>query len=205
MKMYRDILPDKVRKNAVHAIDYLITTSPDSTAEDNAGAIKEAVDWIKEKHGAENIIMSSVHRDESTPHLHMLVVPIDEKGKLNARHFIGGTKHRMSEIQDEFYERLEEQGLNLNRGVKGSKANHKAIRHHYTDVAMLSGEVKAIEDLGAKKAGDMLVKASETLENMDIGEGDRKNTLKSLITKVADNGLPPEDITPQKKKEIDFD
>ena len=47
----------------------------------------KAKKWLKDKHGSENVVGLSIHRDETTPHLVAYVVPIDEKGNLNARHF----------------------------------------------------------------------------------------------------------------------
>lgn len=135
MKRYRERLPDKVRKNAVHALDYMITTSPDASAKDNEQALQVAYEWLCDKHGKENIIMASKHRDETTPHAHFLVVPIDEKGKLNARKFIGGTKHRMSELQDEFIEEIHKKGIDLERGLKGSKATHTRIKDFYAQIS----------------------------------------------------------------------
>lgn len=128
MRRYRDRLPDKIRKNAVHAIDYMITTSPEAKPKENAACLREGLNWIIEKHGKENIVMASKHMDETTPHMHIVVVPIDEKGKLNARHFIGGSKHRMSELQDEFIEHLHDKGVSLDRGIKGSRAKHRSIK-----------------------------------------------------------------------------
>ena len=128
MKRYRDSLPEKVRSNAVHAIDYMITTSKEASPEAKESAMQEAYDWLAEKHGKENIIMASKHRDETTPHIHVVVVPIDEKGKLNARQFIGGTRHRMSDLQDEFYKRLQDKNIDLDRGIKGSRAKHQSIK-----------------------------------------------------------------------------
>ena len=200
MAMYRDILPDKVRKNAVHAIDYLITTSPDATPEANAGAIKEAVEWVTEKHGAENIIMASVHRDESTPHVHMLVVPMKD-GKLNARHFIGGTKHRMSELQDEFYERIEKQGLDLDRGVKGSKATHKDISKHYSEVNQIVKKRKEIENKGAVSAGKLLQNGLNSLSEQSPEV--KVKVIEKVIGDLVNAGLKrPE---PLKAQEVDMD
>lgn len=125
MRRYRSRLPDRIRKNAVHAIDYMVTTSPEADATDNARALDEAYDWLCEKHGQENVIMASKHFDETTPHAHFVVMPIKD-GKLNARHFIGGSKHRMSDLQDEFIDRLKSKNINLDRGVRGSKAKHQS-------------------------------------------------------------------------------
>ncbi|WP_419851934.1 plasmid recombination protein [Actinobacillus pleuropneumoniae] len=39
-----------------------------------------------------------MHNDESTPHLVAYVVPLDERGKLNAKKWLGGKK-LMNEMQ----------------------------------------------------------------------------------------------------------
>jgi predicted ATPase len=52
---------------------------------------KQAVDWLEQRHGKHNVVATSIHRDETTPHLVAYVVPLDqETGKLNAKKFLGG-------------------------------------------------------------------------------------------------------------------
>jgi hypothetical protein len=123
MDKYKSLLPKKVRKDAVHALDYLITTSPEATKEDNRIAIEEGIKWVEDRHGKENILLSSIHLDETTPHVHIVAMPL-RNGKLNAKHFVGGSKHRMSELQDEYFARVENK-TNLARGIKGSRAKHQ--------------------------------------------------------------------------------
>lgn len=50
---------------------------------------KRASLWLMDKHGEENIAGMSIHRDISTPQLVAYVVPIDQKGKLNCKDFLG--------------------------------------------------------------------------------------------------------------------
>lgn len=203
MKRYKDILPDKVRKNAVHAINYVFTTSPDATPEANAGAIREALNWTTELHGKENIIMASVHNDEATPHIHILAMPMKD-GKLNARHFIGGTNHRMGELQDEFYERIEKQGLDLNRGVKGSKATHKSIKKHYSEVNQVLNHRKELENNGAIKAGKFLKKGM-TGKLSALEPEAKVQVLERIVDSLATHGLnqpaPPKAQEKEKAKE----
>ena len=123
MDKYKSLLPKKVRKDAVHALDYLITTSPEASKEDNRIAIEEGIKWVEGRHGKENILLSSIHLDETTPHVHILAMPLKDK-KLNAKYFVGGSKHRMSELQDEYFARVENK-TNLARGIKGSRAKHQ--------------------------------------------------------------------------------
>ncbi|WP_171499085.1 plasmid recombination protein, partial [Acinetobacter junii] len=77
-------LPEKTRKNAVLAIEYLITASPEwsgwQNKEKEQEFVKRSVEWLQQKHGKENVIATSIHRDETTPHLIAYVVPIDGRG-----------------------------------------------------------------------------------------------------------------------------
>lgn len=135
----------KIRKNAVLGIEYLVSGTPDAI--NGMGRQKQdqyfegAIKWLKEKHGEENIACYSIHRDENTcPHLHVFVVPIDQRGKLNCRNFLGGTKHRMTDLQDEFHREVG-QPAGLDRGVKGSRAKHTEVKEWYKQVNSPKTEV----------------------------------------------------------------
>ncbi|MDV2456617.1 MobV family relaxase, partial [Acinetobacter towneri] len=141
-------MPEKVRKNAVLCVEYLITGSPEW---DGWGTDKEAiyfdraVAFLKKRHGAENVISTSIHRDETTPHLVAYVVPIDERGKLNARAFLGG-RGKLSAMQTFFAECVKD--LGLERGLEGSKARHTTIKDFYAEVqkpALAAKKLKVLE------------------------------------------------------------
>jgi hypothetical protein len=127
-------LPEKTRSNAVLCVEYLITMSPDWSGlgtEKEADFFKTSVEWLKQKHGAENVISTSIHRDETTPHLVAYVVPIDSQGKLNAREFLGG-RAKLSKMQTDFHNEVKH--LGLERGLEGSKAEHTTIREFYAEI-----------------------------------------------------------------------
>ena len=86
--------------------------------------------WLKDKHGSENVVGLSIHRDETTPHLVAYVVPIDEKGNLNARHFLGG-RNKLSQIQTDFAEHVK--GLGLKRGLRDQRQSIK-IKDYYAEI-----------------------------------------------------------------------
>ena len=126
----------KIRKNAVLAVEYLVTGSPESvqgkTRAQQDDYFQDAIHWLKEKHGADNVVYAGVHRDEQTPHLYAYVVPIDERDKLNCRAFLGGAK-MLNEMQTDFAEKV---GIKhgLERGIEGSKAKHQSIKKHYAAI-----------------------------------------------------------------------
>ena len=79
---------------------------------------KKSIDFLEKEFGKQNIVATWLHLDESTPHLHVMMVPIDSKGVLNARHFFGSAD-KLSELQTKYAEVVS--SLGLERGVKGSK------------------------------------------------------------------------------------
>jgi hypothetical protein len=186
MRRYRELMPAKIRKNGVHLIDYMITTSPEASKEANAAALQEGYNWVAETYGKDKIVMASKHLDETTPHIHILVAPIDEKGKLNARHFIGGSKHRMTELQDEFHARLVDKGIKLDRGIKGSKAKHQTIKKFYSDLTATTAKVPKI--------------TAEDLKRQQLSSGKGR-----LWDKISDYGETPFGIAQRINEKIKTD
>lgn len=133
MEAFRARLPEKHRKDAVLAIEYLVTGSPAAiNAKDRASQdayFRDALDWIKARHGAENVVYAGIHRDEVTnPHMYAYVVPrVGEK--LNCRAYLGGAK-ALSRMQTDFAEQVGK-AHGLERGLEGSKARHKAVKAYY--------------------------------------------------------------------------
>lgn len=132
-----------IRKNAVLAVEFLLTASPEYFRPDDpsrAGYYEPkqlesfqhtACEWLQNRYG-DRIIRAELHLDESTPHIHAYMVPLDEKGKLNCRALLGGSRYRLSELQDDFA--LAMKPLGLERGIKGSRASHTSVRKYYTAV-----------------------------------------------------------------------
>ena len=130
----KDRLPEKRRSDAVLCIEYLITASPEwegwGTSKET-DFFKRVSLWLSDKHGEENIAGVSIHRDISTPHLVAYVVPIDQKGKLNCKDFLGG-RVKLSRMQTDFANTVAD--LGLTRGKEGSKAKHTSIKEYYHDI-----------------------------------------------------------------------
>lgn len=125
-------LPAKRRKDAVLAIEYLVTASPEwfrtaPTKQQNAyfGA---AVRWLEARHGKANIVCVNMQLDETSPHLVAYVVPLTKDGRLSAKDFLGGRKV-LSEMQTDFAEKIG-RPVGLQRGVEGSKATHTTAKQY---------------------------------------------------------------------------
>lgn len=133
---------EKIRKNAVCVIEYLMTASPEffhsATIQQRDNYLDSAEQWLIERHGAENIICCTRHLDETSPHICAYVVPITSNGKLNASYWLDGRK-KLSEMQTDFA-RSVGQLFKLERGIEGSLATHTTIQQFY---ASLNSPVKA--------------------------------------------------------------
>lgn len=134
MAAFADRLPAKHRKDAVQCVEYLVTASPEAMAgksrEEQDAYLKDALRWIQDRHGINNVVCAGIHRDETTPHLYAYVVPVDpDSGRLNAKRWFGGAK-ALSEMQSEFADKIGHKH-GLERGIEGSRATHQRVQRFY--------------------------------------------------------------------------
>ena len=117
----------KIRKNAVLAYEIVLSFSP--SALDRIPPeewVFSSCSWLADTFGGlANVLDVSVHLDERTPHIHAVVIPSDEKGHLNAKHYTG-TRRQLSDLQTSYAQAMEPFGLS--RGVKYYETHEK--RHH---------------------------------------------------------------------------
>lgn len=135
MAMYKKNLPEKIRKNGVRAVEFMMTVSPEAMQNpdfDVVNYLNTCQQWVCDTFVEKNVFFIAQHFDETTPHVSVLLTPIDENGKLNARKFFGG-REKMSALQDMFYEKVGKQ-FGLERGIKGSRAKHQSIKSYYSKV-----------------------------------------------------------------------
>ena len=78
-------------------------------------------DFVAKEFGEANIMRFTLHMDEKTPHLHAVVVPLTEDGRLSAKDLMGNKKS-LSLQQDRYAEAMAP--FELSRGVRDSKARH---------------------------------------------------------------------------------
>ncbi len=126
----------RVRSNAVLATEVIMTFSREESINLKEWKDKN-VEWLKKTFdvagdGRSNIIDATYHADEpGNVHIHAIVIPIDERGHLNAARFTNGSKI-MSQMQTNYANAMKEFGLK--RGLEGSSARHQDIRKFYTDL-----------------------------------------------------------------------
>lgn len=190
MQNYSDNLPAKIRKNAVMAIECLSTASPEffetASQETQKQFFADSLKFIEDKFGKENIVSAVIHRDESTPHLQTLVIPLKDE-KLNAKSFVGGSKHELSKMQTEYHQKVAKYGLT--RGQLKSKSTHNTIKSFYSDVEetkkRINGHIKKQEtEINYLK---QVVRKKEQLVKKVVNDfGDLQNENESLLLKIKD-------------------
>ena len=135
MGKLRALLPEKRRKDAVLAVEYVMTASPEwfatATPEQEKAFFQRSLQWLADKYGADRIVTASIHRDEATPHLSAFVVPLTQDKRLSAKEFIG-SRDKMRADQTSYAGRVAD--LGLERGIEGSKATHQTIQQHYAAI-----------------------------------------------------------------------
>lgn len=151
MAAFRGRLPASYRKDAVQCIEYLMTASPEAmrgkSRQEQDAYLLDGLRWLRERHGAENVVYAGIHRDETTPHMYAYVVPIDAStGRLNAKKWLGGAK-ALSQMQTEFARDVGAKH-GLVRGIERSKARHTRIQEFYAALEERQGHVTiAAEEL----------------------------------------------------------
>lgn len=131
-----------IRKNSNVAIEYVCTINDKKAwnAYSFEGYVSNTQTWIEDRHGKNSVIATYKHEDESNPHVHFVVVPLEEKvvkwknkqgsgerkeTRLNTRDFTGG-RDKLRGLQDDYFQHLgdryglqgEKLGVPLFRGTK---------------------------------------------------------------------------------------
>jgi uncharacterized protein YukE len=123
----------KARSNSVMALDTIYTASPqffqERTNAENDQFFQDCLKFHNDHFG--HIISAVVHYDETTPHLHIISVPLTQDGRLSARDVVGN-KAKMSKTQDQFFEQVG-RGYGLERGIHmdgQEKKEHISAQEH---------------------------------------------------------------------------
>jgi hypothetical protein len=134
MEFYSANLPEKVRKNAVHAAEVMVSVPPDSfrTASGSfdlkkCGAyLSDAAAWLaKRLGGVQNRINLAIHVDERSPHLHLTMMPLRD-GKLNYKSYLGGHRDALVQLQTDFAKEVGAK-YDLERGIPRAETGRRHI------------------------------------------------------------------------------
>ena len=113
---------------------------------------KDVYDWCTKRYGQENIIGFQVHLDESSPHIHALIVPVGQRAKSGRECVMWSAKfgksryeygHILREMHTSLYEEVgSKYGLERGDSIEGRNVNHLSKRDY---IRKLSKDAKQAE------------------------------------------------------------
>ena len=169
------------------------------------------MDFVYEDIGykKEQILHSTIHMDEKTPHIHCVVVPLikkydkrsdKEKWTISKKYYMKD-KNYLSTLQDKYHERMVSNGFNLDRGIKNSDNEHIDIKQYKKITRKLNVELtsknerlnKSMEELESKMSSN-----KETIFDKDYVKV-KKDTFDSM-NKVIEQTKKVMEIQPKIQK-----
>jgi len=142
MPSTRALMPKKIRKNGVLAIEVILSLSPAYFRPNNPDACGEfesdayenfeqsAVAFANSAFGDANIVSFVSHLSESSPHCHILFVPIDPRGRLNAAHFVGSPQI-LRDLQTKWASHVAPLGIKRGIDARKTRRSHVPIARFY--------------------------------------------------------------------------
>ena len=173
-----------IRKDAVKGMELILRYSHEADGNfDQDEWVRANIEWLEktfnppnsdihytDENGIEqtkkinNVKAVTVHNDEGVPHIHVLIVPIDDRGHLNHKFYFGG-RQKMLDMQTSYGKAMEQFGLE--RGEYKSMATPEKVSRYLTEIT------KAIDaELDAPQKGETVdeyyKRANTIFQNLKI-------------------------------------
>lgn len=207
----------KTRSNSVIALDAIYTASGDffkgKSNEEKNQFFRDCLEFHQRKFG--HVISAVIHYDETTPHMHILSVPLTQDGRLSAREIVGN-RTNLSRMQTEFFEQVgKEYGLARGIHMDGQeKRQHISAQEHELreirqKIARGKEELEAIEHskesarTRAQTARQTATELQKEVEQLQAERVEQYNSLKMMSASKMDRRkeLRALDDTLQEKKD----
>lgn len=139
--------PVAIRQDAVRAVGVMLTGSHEQmkkieSDQELFNQWKEAnYKFACEQFGERNIVRFSVHRDEKTPHIHCIFVPITQEGGLSAKSYMDG-RDRLKLYQDQYGKAMEKFGLSRGLSKDITQEVHISTSDYYRETSRIIREAE---------------------------------------------------------------
>lgn len=146
---YRDLVDARIREASIEAgrnlmdadavIAYTVYLAYTHGAEaENGFAVSDweqaSLHWLQHYFGERNVVSAMVHMDESSPHIHAIVVPITPDGRLCAKDYTG-SREKMQAIWKSYATEMAKPPFYMgNVQSCTKKASHEGIRKFYAQI-----------------------------------------------------------------------
>lgn len=170
-------LPTKPRKDAVLMTSFVIGSDRDYfyglTQEQQRDFFTECTKFFADRYGNENIISAVVHMDETTPHLHLNLVPI-HNNRLCCKDLFN--RMELSRLQTDFHESVGKQ-WNLNRGRENTHIKHLSTAE-YKASKIIQKAVSQATDI----SNEAEIKLQSINDAVTKAESHFDDTIKQILT-----------------------
>lgn len=160
---------------------------------------KDVYDWCAKRYGQKNIIGFQVHLDESSPHIHALIVPVGQRAKSGREcvmwsAMFGKNRYEYGRILREMHTSLYEEvgskyGLERGDSIEGRNVSHLSkrdyIRKLAKDAKQAEKAVKGLQTMIRKLEREMLA-GRNRLKEIDEALASGKITLDRYEAQKAD-------------------
>lgn len=175
----------KIRRDAVYCVELLLTASPSYFRPDEPGRggywdeqrlnawLVANRQWLTQTWG-DRIVRAELHLDEMTPHIHAYLVPLNDLQQLNCKALFGG-REKMRKFQDNYHAAM--RPLGLERGIKGSRAQHQDIKDFYQIV-------NVGRDLDQPIEPEVLLAKAADRDRAQVARQEMEQTAQALALKV---------------------
>lgn len=175
-----------VRKDAVVLCNFIITSDQDFfrnlSPEKIRKFFEDALGYFADRYGAENIISAQVHMDETTPHMHLGLVPITADGRLSAKSLF--TPRELQRLQTDFVLYVGA-SWGLERGQEGSTRTH-LTEQQYKEQKARENAAQAMKDArNAVKKAQKILEDTKILEKQKEGLKRQIDGLEGVLDSMA--------------------
>ena len=154
MKSYMEIingrlseleLKRKIRSDAILMNSFIVTSDGEFFKGlhpwEQLEFFRDCTEFFSDKYGEENIISAVVHIDETTPHMHLNFIPINE-GRLSSKSLFD--RQKLAQLQTELHESIGKK-WGLQRGREGSQTKHLSTAEYKAKKIIESAEKRERE------------------------------------------------------------
>ena len=164
-------LPTKVRKDAVLMCSFVVGSDREFfsslSPREQQQFFVDCTHFFAERYGEDNIISAVVHLDETTPHMHLNLIPI-ANGRLCAKQLFD--RKELQNLQSDFHFVVGKK-WNLQRGKEGSQAKHLDTAAYklkkMKEETAAAEEQKAIAEQAAAGAEQRQVHAEQKTQQLE--------------------------------------
>ena len=214
-------LPTKVRKDAVLMCSFVVGSDraffKNLSAREQQQFFVDCTRFFVERYGDDNIVSAIVHMDETTPHLHLNLIPIADR-RLSAKTLFD--RKALQALQTDFHSAVGKK-WSLQRGKEGSQAKHlstaefkakkiveqangeadrrlQSARLHANDViALANSQADHKLQMAQSQADELVAKAQSQADNV---KAQAQEYLDGVIQSVESEKVKP---TPKRRRQAE--